>query len=310
MQIPKHFVITNEIGRALKRNEPVVALESAVITHGLPYPENLNLARDVEAEIRKMGVIPATIGLLDGKVHIGLEDNELIKLATPNNNQRKISRRDFAIAVANKECGGTTVAATLFAAHSAGIRIFSTGGIGGVHRAAPFDVSADLPELGNTPLIVVCAGAKAILDLPATLEYLETMGVPVLGYQTDEFPAFYSRQSGLPVTLKVNSPQEIAMIARAQWEMGLKSALLVAQPPPIESALDNQEMESVISTALKEAQKEHISGAKVTPFLLSKVSELSKGESLHSNLDLLLNNARLAARIALELSVPTGLKQG
>jgi pseudouridylate synthase len=303
LQLPSTFVIAHEVAQAMRMNNPIVALESAVITHGLPRPDNLHLAKKLEEEIREQGAVPATVGLLDGKVHIGLRAEELERL-TNQDGARKISRRDFAIALARRENGGTTVAGTLISAARAGIRVFATGGIGGVHRAAPFDVSADLPELAHSPLVVVCAGAKAILDLPATVEYLETMGVPVLGFGTDEFPAFYSRESGLPVVARVDSPQEIAAIARLHWETGLTSALLVVQPPPLNDSLPAAEMESHIQQALAEASEQKVSGAAVTPFLLDRVSSLSGGASLHSNLALLRNNARLAAQIARELNPP------
>jgi pseudouridylate synthase len=299
-QLPSSFVLSYDVSLALRSNQAVVALESAVVTHGLPRPENLRLAQKMEEVVRAHQAVPATVGLLDGKVHIGLSAEELDHLANQDG-ARKISRRDFAIALARRENGGTTVAGTLIAAALAGIRVFATGGIGGVHRAAPFDVSADLPELARSPLVVVCAGAKAILDLPATVEYLETVGVPVLGYGTDEFPAFYSRSSGLPVNVRVESPAEIAAIARQHWELGLNSALLVVQPPPQEAALPADVIEAHIQQALDEAAQQKISGAAVTPFLLDRVSRLSGGASLHSNLALLQNNARLAAQIALEL---------
>jgi len=298
--IPPSFSLGQEVALALRQRYPVVALESAVITHGLPRPENLNLARSLEQTVREEGATPATIGLLDGKVHIGLRPELLERLANEDG-ARKISRRDFGIALARGENGGTTVAATLIAAKLAGIRVFATGGIGGVHRNAPFDISADLPELSRSPLIVVCAGAKSILDLPATVEYLETAGVAVLGYRTDEFPAFYSAQSGLPVNVRVDTPQEVARIARLHWEMGLESAILVVQPPPPESALPVEQIESVIHQALQEAEENGISGAQVTPFLLDRVNRLSGGASMQANLALLRNNARLAAQIATAL---------
>jgi pseudouridine-5'-phosphate glycosidase len=276
---------------------PLVALESAVITHGLPRPENLRLALALEATVREQGAVPATVGLLDGKVNIGLSRELLDRLANEEG-ARKISRRDFGTALARKENGGTTVAGTLIAACLAGIRVFATGGIGGVHRDAPFDVSADLPELSRSPVVVVCAGAKAILDLPATVEYLETVGVAVIGYETDEFPAFYSRQSGLPVNVRVNSAQEVAAIARAHWDLGLESTVLVVQPPPVEAALPAPEIEAAIQQALSEAREAGCTGAAVTPFLLERVGQLSGGASLKANLALLENNARLAAQIA------------
>jgi len=299
-KLPSSFVVQSEVALALRTGLPVVALESAVITHGLPRPENMQLAQALEQEVRAAGAVPATVGLLDGKIHIGLSADGLNRLSNEDG-ARKISRRDFSIALARRENGGTTVAATLFAAHAAGIKVFATGGIGGVHRGAPFDVSADLPELGRSPLVGVCAGAKAILDLPATLEVLETQGVTVIGFGTDEFPAFYSSSSGLPVNLRVDDPEEIARIAREQWRLGLKSALLVVQPPPEDMALPANLVESWIQEALAEAQREKIAGAAVTPFLLTRVSQLSGGASLQSNLALLRNNARLAARIAAAL---------
>jgi pseudouridylate synthase len=277
-----------------------VALESAVITHGLPRPDNLTLAQSLERVVREHGAVPATVGLLDGRVCVGLSASQLERLAHEEG-ARKISRRDFGIALARRENGGTTVAGTLIAARVAGIKVFATGGIGGVHRHAPFDVSADLPELARSPLVVVCAGAKSILDLPSTLEVLETMGVAVVGYQTDEFPAFYSRESGLAVTARADSPAEIAELARAQWNLGLESAILVVQPPPSEVALSPSQMEAAIAQALAEAETAQVSGAAMTPFLLNRVSQLSGGASLQANLALLKNNARLAAQVAAAL---------
>lgn len=299
--LPSSFVIHPDVAYALRHHQPVVALESAVITHGLPNPQNLQLAQSLEQVVKSQSAIPATIAFLDGKVHIGLAPEELSRLAEESKT-RKISRRDFGIAIARRESGGTTVAGTLIAAYLAGIQVFATGGIGGVHRNSPFDISADLPELGRTPLVVVCAGAKSILDLPATLEYLETCGVPVIGYQTDEFPAFFSATSGLKTTARAESPAEIAEIARSQWSLGLQNAILVTQPPPLESALPREMIEAVIQKAVAEAEQQHISGAALTPFLLQKVNLLSQGKSLGANLALLRNNANLAANIAVALS--------
>jgi len=281
----------------------LVALESTVITHGLPRPQNLQLARQLETEVRAQAAIPATIALMDQKIHVGLTEAELERLANETA-ARKISRRDLAAALAQGAVGGTTVAGTLITAHLVGIKVFATGGIGGVHRNAPFDISADLPELSRTPLVVVCAGAKAILDLPATLEYLETAGVPVIGYGTREFPAFYSRSSGLPVPISAQTPGEIAEIARAHWALGLQSALLVVQPPPEADALPAEKVTAAVNRALQEAQEQGIRGSATTPFLLGRVSELTDGASLKSNLALLQNNARLAGQIARELSGP------
>ena len=283
--------------QALKNKQPVVALESTVITHGLPYPKNLALARDMEKEVTAKGATPATIAVIQGVVHVGLTADELDCL-TMGNDLVKISTRDFAPAILQKRSGGTTVAGTLAVAQRVGIRVFATGGIGGVHRGSPFDVSTDLMMLAETRLVVVCAGAKAILDLPATLEKLETLGVPVVGYQTDEFPAFYSRSSGLPVSVRVDSAQEIAELARFHWGLGMKSAVLVVQPPPEEAAIEGQEVEDAIREALEESERKKIRGQAVTPFLLKQVSDLTHGTSLEANLALLLNNARLAAEVA------------
>ncbi len=300
-ELPETLSLSPEVALARQEGRPLVALESAVITHGLPHPENLTLAQDVELEIRHHGAIPATIALLEGQVRVGLDPAELERLSTLKP-VRKISRRDYGIAIARSESGGTTVAGTLIAARIAGLQVFATGGIGGVHRNAPFDVSADLPELAQSPLVVVCAGAKAILDLPATLEYLETVGVPVIGYQTDDFPAFYSPSSGLKVNARADSPSEVAAIVRAHWGLGLKSAILVTVPPPAAAALPPEAVEGEIQGALQEARHLGISGAAVTPFLLQRVSELSQGASLRANLALLLNNARTAALIAVALA--------
>lgn len=306
MSLLPSFTLSPQVALALQAGSPLVALESTVITHGLPYPENLQLARDMESEVRHHGALPATIAVLHGRVAVGLEDAQLESLAqaaqAPHVSMRKISSRDFAAAIVQQADGGTTVAGTLVAARRAGLRVFATGGIGGVHRQAPFDVSADLTLLGRTPLVVVCAGAKAILDLPATLEMLETLGVPVVGYQTDEFPAFYSRSSGLKTSARADSPQEIARLAQAHWELGLDSAILVVNPPPLEAALPPQEVNVFIQQALDEGQAQGVHGQAVTPFLLRRVSELSAGASLRANLALLRNNARLAAQIAAALA--------
>jgi pseudouridine-5'-phosphate glycosidase len=289
------------VRQALEAQTPLVALESTVITHGLPYPQNGQLAQEMETQVQQGGATPATIAVLDGLIHIGLERAQLERLARPGG-YRKISVRDYAPAIAQKATGGTTVAGTLLAAQAAGIQVFATGGIGGVHRQAPFDISADLPQLARTPCVVVCAGAKSILDLPATLEMLETLGVPVVGYQCDEFPAFYSTTSGLPVSARAESAAEIAEMARAHWGLGLTSAVLVANPPPAEAALPAADVEAAIQQALAEAQAQHIHGQAVTPFLLSRVSQLTHGVSLQANLALLLNNARLAAAIAVQFA--------
>jgi len=292
---------SSTINQALRSSQPVVALESTVITHGLPRPNNLRLARDMERVVRENGATPATIAVLDGVIHVGLTDMELERLANEDN-VRKISRRDFATAFVKKECGGTTVAGTMFAAQRVGIKVFATGGIGGVHEVETLDISTDLQALSDTGMIVVCAGAKAILNLPATLEYLETMTVPVIGYGTDEFPAFYSRQSGLPVSTRLDSPQEIVEFAYAHWEIGMKSAVLVCQPLSPEEELPLAKVDGAIQQARFEAHEEGILGQALTPFLLARVAELTGGASLKANLALLLNNARLAANIAKEFS--------
>jgi pseudouridylate synthase len=294
-----NITISTEITRALNLGAPVVALESTVITHGLPRPQNLKLARDMEKQVRDSGVMPATIALLDGKIRIGLSDEELVRLADADSNTTlKVSHRDFATAIIKKMNGGTTVAGTMLAAHMAGIKVFATGGIGGVHKESSFDISTDLRALAEIPMIVVCAGAKAILDLPATLEHLETMGVPVIGYQTDEFPAFYSRESGLNVSVRLDSTKEINDFVQAHWNLGMRSAVLVTNPVPDTDAISKSEMEPIISKASAEAIEQGIHGQNLTPFLLSRISELSQGKSLRTNLALLLNNARLAAQIA------------
>ena len=295
-----NLTLSPEIARALNFGTPVVALESTVITHGLPQPQNLELARDMEQQVRDQDAIPATVALLDGEIRIGLSDDELIRLSE-SDSALKVSHRDFATAILKKKNGGTTVAGTMFAAQMAGIKVFATGGIGGVHKESAFDISTDLRALTEIPMIVVCAGAKAILDLPATLEYLETMGVPVVGYQTDEFPAFYSRESGLNVSVRLNSPKEIVDFAETHWKLGMRSAVLVTNPVPETDAIPKSEMEPLILKASAEAMEQGIHGQKLTPFLLGRISQLTMGKSLRTNLALLLNNARLAGKIASEM---------
>ncbi len=296
-----NFQLSPEITRALNFGAPIVALESTVITHGLPRPQNLQLARDMEKQVREKGATPATIALLDGKIRIGLTDEELIRLSD-SDAALKVSHRDFAAAIVKKMDGGTTVAGTMYAANMAGIKVFATGGIGGVHKESSFDISTDLRSLTEIPTLVVCAGAKAILDLPATLEYLETMGVPVIGYKTDEFPAFYSRESGLGVSARLDSPEEVADFAKAHWNLGMKSGILVANPIPETESIPKSKMEPIIAKASAEALEQGIHGQKLTPFLLNRIGELTKGKSLKANLALLLNNARLAAKIAKEMN--------
>jgi pseudouridylate synthase len=293
-------VMTQTVGSALRSGRPVVALESTVITHGLPHPINLELAHSMEKIVSDGSATPATIAVLKGHLHIGLEPAELEFLAKATNTH-KISARDFGPAAARHWDGGTTVAATLIASRNTGIRVFATGGIGGVHRGTTFDISSDLIELGRSPVVVVCAGAKAILDLSATLEILETQGVPVIGYGVNEFPAFYSTTSGLQLECRVDSPEEVAVVARAHWTTGLNSAILVVNPPPSADAIDPETVEAWIVRAEKDAQLAGIHGNAVTPYLLSRLGEISGNITLKTNLALLRNNAALAAKIACAL---------
>jgi pseudouridine-5'-phosphate glycosidase len=290
-----------EVRQALDEGKAVVALESTVIAHGLPYPANLETARSMEAVIRGQGAVPATIAVLDGRLCVGLADAGLEHLATAKR-IRKVSRRDLPVTVARGEDGATTVAATMTIAAWAGIDVFATGGIGGVHREPPYDVSNDLATLASVPVAVVCAGAKSILDLRATLEWLETWGVPVLGYGTDEFPAFYSRRSGLGVDVRVDSPQEAAGIIRAGWRMGLSGGTLVAVPIPQDEELPVEEIEVSIASAMAEAKARGIEGSASTPFLLRWVARQTEGTSIKANIALLENNAAVAAQIAIALA--------
>lgn len=300
LSLPSVFRVKPEIIHAIQHGSPVVALESAVITHGLPPPWNHELAVSAEKILREKGVVPATVAIINGKLCIGLDESEISLLA--NSTQcMKISIANIGEALNFKCCGGTTVAATLLAIRQAGIDVFATGGIGGVHRGNPFDISTDLEELSHSRVIVVCAGAKVILDLPATLEALETRGVPVLGYQTEVFPAFYSRTSGLPVTAKIDSPEMIAKIALAHWNVGNSSAVLVANPVPVGFALDGQQIEITIERAVKSAQQEGIRGSAVTPYLLNSLLTQPDGKSLSANVALLRNNVNLAGDIALTM---------
>lgn len=293
--------IRDQVADALVAGRPVVALESTLISHGLAYPANLYIARELEEIVRGEGGVPATIAFLNGRPVVGLSDGELERLAQ-GTNIRKVSRRDMPIVAAFGLDGATTVAATMYLAHRAGIGVFATGGIGGVHRGHPFDVSADLPELAQTPVIVVCAGVKSILDLPLTLEWLETHGVPVLGYGSAEFPAFYSRTSGLPVDARVDTPQEVVGVWLAKQEMGLAGGLLVVVPVPEEAEFIASEAEVVIEKALAAAEAQGVAGKAVTPFVLAEVARQTGGRSVQANLALLRNNARVAARIAVALS--------
>lgn len=290
------------VKEALEQDRPIVALESTIIAHGMPYPENLEIAQELENIIRRYGVVPATIAVIEGKIKIGLAKEELELLAT-SKKVLKASRRDLSMIMAKRLTASTTVAATIVAAHLAGIEVFVTGGIGGVHRGAEktFDISADLQELARTPVVVVCAGAKAILDLSLTLEYLETMGVPIIGFKTDEFPAFYSRGSGLKVDYTVNDEVEAAKVIKTKWDLGLTGGIVIANPIPEKFALPKDYMDRVIEEALDKAEKAGIKGKELTPFLLDKINELSEGKSLKANIALLKNNAHLGAKIALEL---------
>lgn len=286
-----------EVESALVDQKPVVALESTLITHGFSPPDNLKIARDLEAAVREQGAVPATVAVLNGQIHVGLTAAQLDYLGRAKN-VRKCSRRDLPLVVARAEDGATTVAGTMIVAHWAGIQVFGTGGIGGVHRDHPFDESADLLELANTPVTVVCAGAKAILDLPLTLEVLETHGVPVIGYQTDELPAFYYRRSGLPVDVRVDTVVEIAQIIRVRQAMGLQGGTLVTVPLPEADEWPAEEARTVIEQAVQEAKQRGITGKNVTPFLLDRVNDLSGQRSKQANIALLLNNVRVAAQIA------------
>lgn len=283
---------------------PFVALESTVISHGLPYPANLELARQMEATVRNAGAVPRTVGILAGELIAGLSDDQIVHLATAQG-VRKVSRRDLPVVVARKLDGATTVATTMWIAHRFGIEVFATGGIGGVHRgvgtAPSSDISADLQELAQTPVIVVCAGAKAILDLPATLEYLETHGVTVVGYQTDTFPAFYSRSSQLTVDVRCENAAEIAAIWRAKRELGLPGGLLVVNPIPAADEIPAEAIEPAILQAVEEANQRGLRSAEVTPFLLARLAELTGENSVRANIALLINNARVAAEIAVAL---------
>ena len=298
---PRHFTVNPEIEAALAAHRAVVALESTVIAHGLPRPQNLETAQRVEQIVSEQGATPATIAVLDGQLCVGLNQQQIGEVAN-RDDIRKLSTRDLAVAVARGGNGATTVAATLWIAHRAGIRVFATGGIGGVHRGALPDVSADLPELARTPMIVVCSGAKIVLDLPATREWLETYGITVVGYGCDEMPAFYSRQSGLPIDVRCDSPEEVRQLFRTQRELGIESALLVTVPVPVEAEVPPEILNKILDESLCDAKDSHIAGRELTPFLLARMAERSAGATLRANIALLENNARVAAQIASELS--------
>lgn len=298
----RFFDFKDEVKEALERGKPVVALESTLISHGFPYPENLEVAGEMEEIIRGCGVVPATIAVIGGKIKVGLTRDELEFMAT-SKDILKASRRDLAVIAAKGLNGATTVAATMMVAEKAGIKIFATGGIGGVHRGAEktFDISADLQELARTPVVVVCSGAKAILDLPLTKEYLETMGVPIIGFGSEELPAFYCRESGLKVDYVVDDEVEAAKIIRAMQDLGLGGGMIIANPVPEEYALSMEYMNEMIEEAVEAAEKEGIKGKKLTPYLLNKIKELTGGKSLKANIELVKDNARVAAKIAYEL---------
>lgn len=301
--LEKYLEINPEVKKAIESGKPVVALESTIISHGMPYPKNVETALNVEKIIRDNNAIPATIAILNGTLKVGLTEEEIEYLGKAKN-VIKTSRRDIPFIIAKKADGATTVASTMIIAALAGIKVFATGGIGGVHRGATetFDISADLEELAHTNVAVVCAGAKSILDIGLTLEYLETNGVPVVGYQTEEMPAFYTRKSGFGVDYKVDSPEEIAYALKAKWDLGLEGGMVVANPIEEQYQMDYDTITSAIEKALKEAEEKGIRGKESTPFLLAKVKEITGGDSLESNIKLVYNNAALGAKIAAELS--------
>ncbi|TWT03002.1 pseudouridine-5'-phosphate glycosidase [Planococcus sp. CPCC 101016] len=290
---------STEVQQAMDDKKPVVALESTIISHGMPYPQNVETARMVEQIIRDNGAVPATIAIMDGKIKIGLSEEELELLGnTPG--VSKVSRRDIGQLIATKKIGATTVAATMICAELAGIRVFATGGIGGVHRGAEttMDISADLEELSNTGVAVVCAGAKSILDIGLTLEYLETKGVPVIGYQTNEMPAFYTRSSGFDLTFRSDDAAQLAQVLKAKWDLGIKGGAVIANPIPAEHALEDSFINDIITQAMTEAKDNGISGKEVTPFLLGKVKDLTEGKSLVANIELVKHNAKVGAQLA------------
>lgn len=301
--LEKYLQVHPEVKKAIEAGEPVVALESTIISHGMPYPKNVEMAKNVSKIIRENGAIPATIAIIDGVLKVGLTEEEIEFLGT-SKDVVKASRRDLPFIISKKLNGATTVATTMILADLAGVKVFATGGIGGVHRGAQetFDISADLQELANTDVAVICAGAKSILDIGLTLEYLETNGVPVIGFGTDEFPAFYTRKSGFGVDYKVDSPIEVATALKAKWDLNLKGGMVIGNPIPNEFEMDYDTITNAIETALKEAEENNIAGKKVTPFLLDKVKTITAGKSLESNIELVYNNAKIAAQIAKDLA--------
>ncbi|RKP50067.1 pseudouridine-5'-phosphate glycosidase [Cohnella endophytica] len=301
----QYLTFTDEVREAIEQGKPIVALETTIISHGMPYPQNIEMARKVEQIIRENGAVPATIGIMDGKIKIGLNEQELEAFATTKQVE-KVSRRDFPYILSSGKIGATTVAATMIGAALAGIEVFATGGIGGVHREGEttMDISADLTELAQTNVAVVCAGAKSILDIGRTLEFLETNGVPVVGYKTDEFPSFYARESGYGVDFRLDEPAQVADVLLKKWELGLNGGAVIANPVPAESALEQENIEGVIQQALNEAKEQNVTGKKVTPFLLARVKELTGGRSLDTNIALVYHNAKVAAQIAVALKAP------
>ena len=299
----KYLDISPEVQQALADGKPVVALESTIISHGMPYPKNVETAMLVEKTIRENGAVPATIAIIGGRLKAGLSPEEIEYLGKSGRKVAKVSRRDLAAIVASGADGATTVTTTMIIAHMAGIKVFATGGIGGVHRGAEttMDISADLEELAGTPVMVVCAGAKSILDLGLTLEYLETKGVPVIGYGTDELPAFYTRSSGFGVDYRVDTPAQLAAMFKAQQELGMKGGMLVTNPIPEQYAMDKAVIDAAIEQAVAESKEQGIHGKETTPFLLARVVELTGGDSLESNIQLVLNNAIVASKPAAEL---------
>lgn len=300
MNLAKYLEISKEVKEALENNKPVVALESTIISHGMPYPQNVETALKVEEIIRENGAVPATIAILNGKLKVGLSKEEVDYLGKKGLEVTKASRRDIPAILASEDDGATTVASTMIIAALAGIKVFATGGIGGVHRGAEttMDISADLEELAMTDVAVVCAGAKSILDIGLTLEFLETKGVPVLGYQTKELPAFYTRKSGFKVDYKMDTPEQIAKTLKAKWDVNLKGGVVIANPIPEEFAMDFDTITNAINNAVAEAEEKGIKGKDSTPFLLAKVKDITKGKSLESNIQLVFNNAKLASEIA------------
>ncbi|WCE28719.1 pseudouridine-5'-phosphate glycosidase [Vibrio sp. SCSIO 43137] len=300
--LENYLDIQPEVAQALANNQPVVALESTIISHGMPYPRNVETALMVEETIRENGAVPATIAIIEGRLKVGLDKEQITYLGKAGTEVTKVSRRDIPFIVAGKKDGATTVAATMILAAMAGIKVFATGGIGGVHRGAQqtFDISADLQELANTDVAVVCAGAKSILDLALTREYLETQGVPVIGYQTDSLPAFYTRESEHGIDYRLDSAEEIAAALKAKWQLNLHGGAVIANPIPEQFAMPSETINGAIEQALNEAEEQGIFGKESTPFLLARVCELTGGNSLDSNIQLVLNNARLGAQIAAE----------